>query len=97
MHQSLVNSLLYELELGPISGEGFDEKIFELLTEIPRYYGPNATCEGFINFPLEDGRQPVTMNTEQGIVVGNADEGGLDINLRLYCAADNTTQKEYWI
>ena len=52
LHQSTINSLLYDLTL-PLSGAGFETEIFALISEVKAYYGDDTTCSGVVTFPKE--------------------------------------------
>ena len=65
--------------------------------ELVEHYGPNATCDVALSFPLPDGqtqKQEVRIDTERGIVVGDASQGGLLLDMQIYCAEDASLEKE---
>lgn len=93
IHQSTVNSLIYDLNL-PLSGEGFDNQLFALMSELKTYYGADASCSGVASFPKEANSEPVTMTAADGIIVGDIANGGLVLKLDIFCAKDATSQKE---
>ena len=89
----MINSALYDAQK-TLSGAGFQDQIFLLLAELPDYYGATASCDGVLTFPKENDSQPITINTAQGLVIGNPTEGGLRLNLNINCAKDESSQKE---
>lgn len=80
----MINSALYDAQK-TLSGKGFEDQIYLLLAELQDYYGVDAVCDGVLTFPKEKNSQPITMNTAQGIVVGDASEGGLRLTLNISC------------
>lgn len=76
-----------------LAGEGFNEQMFSLLSEVYFYYGANVTCEGILSFPFEKDSQPVTMDAARGLVIGN-DVHGMTTNIKLMCAPNATATKE---
>lgn len=89
----MINSALYMIQK-TLSGEGFQSQIFVLIAELHSYYGVNADCEGVLTFPKEANSQPISMNTVQGIVIGDETNGGLNLNLNIMCSNETTTEKE---
>ena len=84
LHQSTINSLLYDAQK-TLSGKGFMTKLDQLAYEVPNTYGKNATCDGVVTFPFEKSSQPLTMSNTTGLIVGNPDEGGLRLNIAVFC------------
>lgn len=96
IHQSTINSLLYDMKkvLPGGEGSGFDKQILVLLSEIKTYYGADADCEGILTFPKEANSSPVTISRENGVMIGDVDQGGLRLNLDILCAANAVDKKE---
>lgn len=65
-----------------------------LLAELTDYYGATTSCDGVLTFPKENKSQPITINTAQGLVIGDANEGGLRLTLNINCAKDESSKKE---
>jgi len=93
IHQSMIDTLLYDLSL-PLSGPGFEKELFSILAELRSYYGANATCSTNVIFPKEKNSEPIKISTTAGIIVGDATQQGLKLNMGIYCARNSTADKE---
>lgn len=89
--------MLYDANLR-MGGPAIDAQLFKLMYELIEHYGPNATCDVALSFPLPQTEQPqkqqVRIDTERGIVVGDASQGGLLLDMQILCAEDATAEKE---
>jgi len=89
----MIDTLLYDLSL-PLSGPGFEKQLFSLLSELKTYYGTDATCSTNVIFPKEKNSEPIKISSAAGIIVGDATQGGLVLNMGIYCARNSTAEKE---
>ncbi len=69
--------------------------MFSLLAEVYFFYGRDVSCEGRLSFPVEKNSQPVTIDADVGIMLGDKAKGGLRTDIELWCAHDHTSPKEH--
>jgi len=89
----MINSLLYKVQK-TLSGPAFNTQMFSLLAEVYIFYGKDVSCEGRLSFPAEKNSQPVSIQAAQGILLGDSSNGGLRVDIDLWCSADADTPKE---
>lgn len=95
IHQSMISSLLYDSQK-TLSGKGFSDEIKLLFSELIDYYGADVSCDGLLTFPMDkENAEPITLTSaESGIRVGVDEKHGLFVNLDVFCAKDDTAEKE---
>merc|ERR1719433_393624 len=99
IHQSTFSSIMLNDKMMPFNDTKYPNTtaaIFKFFPAIKEYYGEDATVGMILNysgdFSTEDYEQ-VTINTEQGTVVGDVAKGGLPTTVRIMASNGTTTEE----
>lgn len=92
IHESVLGSLVYDIQktfTGKIASD-----FINAIPELKATYGDAVVCEIHTSFNADQPGEPVQILKDHGVILGDAAKGGIITDLKVMCAADETSEKD---